>query len=166
MNQSGSRLQRMSEGESRNSDFMPLSSWGSYTSIMGILNVTPDSFSDGNKFFDLQSAVSCLLPSTSVSSPPSPSTSRSFCSHVPFHFATLLLSEPLVLPSKTDPPFLTSSAHSYALVIASTVQEHDRCRRRRHRYWRPIYPTQCQVLGGRRRAREGLAADRGSEKRR
>ncbi|EKX45997.1 hypothetical protein GUITHDRAFT_157785 [Guillardia theta CCMP2712] len=33
------------------------SSRGSYTSIMGILNVTPDSFSDGNKFFDLQSAL-------------------------------------------------------------------------------------------------------------
>lgn len=31
--------------------------WGKRTYIMGILNVTPDSFSDGGQYFDLESAI-------------------------------------------------------------------------------------------------------------
>tara|TARA_Y100000589_G_scaffold315278_1_gene338649 strand:+ start:922 stop:1758 length:837 start_codon:yes stop_codon:yes gene_type:complete len=31
--------------------------WGKKTSIMGILNITPDSFSDGGDFFDLKNAL-------------------------------------------------------------------------------------------------------------
>jgi dihydropteroate synthase len=31
--------------------------WGSRTHIMGVLNVTPDSFSDGGKFFEIEKAV-------------------------------------------------------------------------------------------------------------
>ena len=31
--------------------------WGKKTSIMGILNLTPDSFSDGGDFFDLEKAL-------------------------------------------------------------------------------------------------------------
>ena len=31
--------------------------WGRKTSIMGILNLTPDSFSDGGDFFDLENAL-------------------------------------------------------------------------------------------------------------
>jgi dihydropteroate synthase len=30
---------------------------GERTLVMGVLNVTPDSFSDGGKFFDVQRAV-------------------------------------------------------------------------------------------------------------
>src|SRR3974377_1919401 len=34
---------------------------GERTLIMGVLNVTPDSFSDGNKFFSVRSAVEAAL---------------------------------------------------------------------------------------------------------
>ena len=40
-----------------NNDNALPSDWGKKTSIMGILNLTPDSFSDGGDFFDLEKAL-------------------------------------------------------------------------------------------------------------
>ncbi len=41
---------------SNNDNSLP-NDWGEKTSIMGILNLTPDSFSDGGDFFDLEKAL-------------------------------------------------------------------------------------------------------------
>ncbi len=40
-----------------NNDNLFPNDWGRKTSIMGILNLTPDSFSDGGDFFDLENAL-------------------------------------------------------------------------------------------------------------
>ena len=47
----------MQELQTSNSENLLPHDWGRKTSIMGILNLTPDSFSDGGDFFDLENAL-------------------------------------------------------------------------------------------------------------
>ena len=47
----------MQELQTSNSENLLPHGWGSKTSIMGILNLTPDSFSDGGDYFDLEKAL-------------------------------------------------------------------------------------------------------------